>query len=1003
MSGIVFRAKVTPPRARGLVRTRLLARLDELWDRQVGLVIAPAGAGKTTAITHYAEQRQIPAVWFRADCSDGEAAALVRHLRAALSATLDLPVGASDTVDTLLDALQSLDAARVPRLMVIVDDVHHLDATPAAAALDRLIALAPPVVRVVALSRTPPTLDLSRLRLAEELCEVGADDLRFRSWEVERLFREVYDDPLPPQAVEELTARCGGWAAGLKLVHLSTPRGAATRPLLSTLAGPAQLVGPYLARNVLAELPEQLRDFVRATCALGLLTGALCDRMRDGRGSAALLHELHQRQICSPAGDVLGAYRYAPLLQSHLEQQLEDELGARAGQRYRRAAALLEETGGYADAVRASARAADWATVRRLLHVHGEQVAGARRENWQDVLPRHLLDDDPWLLVASARREYVAGRFDRAMDLYDRAEQAMPESAARQRCRSEREMAAMWSPDAPCGGPAWYHRLRDATRCRPLEHADRALVAPDGPGLLVAGLATLLAGRLAEADRLLARAAVAPGTGEGSMLCARLGRIAVSLCETGHGEPADIDALALDADLAGLPWLARMARSLLAVTSDSDGGHDATLVRAEFERDGDLWGALVTALLQGVRCLSAQANPAEPLERAVKLARQLDAGVLEAWARSLLAAAMAFANAPEAELAARGAESCARAVEVESARGIALLALANCRGPGEEQAELRALARQHILGTGISGARMSSLLPWTQGTQRRAEPAERRRTPALSRAVSRPAPPLDLRLIGGFTLRLAGREPDLSRLRPRARTTLRLLALHAGRPVHRETLVEALWPHLPAGAGMHSLQVAVSALRRALDPGPTRGSSRLLARNGDAYTFVLPEDGRVDVLDFARAVRSAREVRANSPHDPQAAMALLRTALRLYRGDLLPEDGPAEWVVDERERLRHQAGEAAATLGALELRHGDPAAAATALEQGLRIDPFRDGAWRLLISAYDAVGDVAAAMRTRRAYSTVLAELGVHDSPLGEELHLGDRGVLLAPGPGVDG
>ena len=57
-----------------------------------------------------------------------------------------------------------------------------------------------------------------------ELVELDSEALRFRSWEVEELFRLVYREPLSPEGAAALTRRTGGWAAGLMLFHLSTTR-----------------------------------------------------------------------------------------------------------------------------------------------------------------------------------------------------------------------------------------------------------------------------------------------------------------------------------------------------------------------------------------------------------------------------------------------------------------------------------------------------------------------------------------------------------------------------------------------------------------------------------------------------------------------------------------------------------------------------------------------------------------------------------------------------------
>jgi DNA-binding SARP family transcriptional activator len=100
-------------------------------------------------------------------------------------------------------------------------------------------------------------------------------------------------------------------------------------------------------------------------------------------------------------------------------------------------------------------------------------------------------------------------------------------------------------------------------------------------------------------------------------------------------------------------------------------------------------------------------------------------------------------------------------------------------------------------------------------------------------------------------------------------------------------------------------------------------------------------------------------------------------ALTEYRGDLLPEDGPAEWVTERRDLCRAAAVGAAQVLGELLLAEGDAAGAARACSDGLRIERYHDPLWRLLIEARDRAGDQGAATRARLGYDRMLAELGV--------------------------
>jgi DNA-binding SARP family transcriptional activator len=256
----------------------------------------------------------------------------------------------------------------------------------------------------------------------------------------------------------------------------------------------------------------------------------------------------------------------------------------------------------------------------------------------------------------------------------------------------------------------------------------------------------------------------------------------------------------------------------------------------------------------------------------------------------------------------------------------------------------------------------------------RAWPGESPRRPAG--AVPEPVvagPPASsvlVRCFGGFRMEIDGRVVDLSGVRARARMLLRLLAMRAGQPVHREVLTEALWPDLRPAAATRNLQVSVSNLRKLLQPYAA------VVRTGDAYALALYADGRADTLAFGAAIDRWRSARRGEDGDAVAAAAL-REALSVYRGELLPEDGPAEWVIEERERYRRLAASAASALAAIELARGNGAEAVVAAEQCVGTDPYHDTGWRQLLSAYELSGDLAAAATARRRYADVLASLGV--------------------------
>lgn len=249
--------------------------------------------------------------------------------------------------------------------------------------------------------------------------------------------------------------------------------------------------------------------------------------------------------------------------------------------------------------------------------------------------------------------------------------------------------------------------------------------------------------------------------------------------------------------------------------------------------------------------------------------------------------------------------------------------------------------------------------------------------PTLLPPDAGPPPALHLRCFRRFEATFGDRELDWRSTRPRVRALARLLAVHASQPVHRERLMAALWPDSPERTASRGLQVALSALRTFLEPGADRGRTRLLVRSGEAYMIALPPGGSCDVLRFEAAVTTGLRAAAHGAGGAEQAAESLGLALRLYTGELLPEDGPAEWVVPLREHYRLQAVRAAHALAEVELGRGRPAAAAAAAGAGLSVDPFQDAVWRLLITAHRAAGDPAAAHQASMRHARVLATLDV--------------------------
>ena len=393
---------------------------------------------------------------------------------------------------------------------------------------------------------------------------------------------------------------------------------------------------------------------------LGRLSGPICDGFLERTGSEQLLQELERRQIFTYVTDDHGGYRYHEVLRSHLEQVLVEELGEfQARTTYRRAGELLEATGAFPEAVQAFSRGEDWEAVDRLLrHQGGELLEGP--DTWIDALPPALLRQDPWLMLGSARRHRAEGRWREAIDAYNRAEKAFGSTEAGIICQTERKALAGWLEPTPMPGTDWAGVLRRAVAHDPLGAKQMAGQLPEATGKLTSGIVSLLAGQMEAARRYLNAAAESRDATNALATAARLWSGVAALMSGDLQGVFDLEQAADGAEAIGLGWLARLARASMVLTLRRGSMAEADAIRAVCEREGDRWGTALVALMQGWAALYAGENAIGILEPTTDMFRQLGAGVLEAWSRSLLSLALARIGAAEAREAALQAENLAR-------------------------------------------------------------------------------------------------------------------------------------------------------------------------------------------------------------------------------------------------------------------------------------------------------------------------------------------------------
>ncbi|HSK95624.1 MAG TPA: hypothetical protein VK891_03325, partial [Euzebyales bacterium] len=585
--------------------------------------------GKTTLLGQLARRISAdPVAWYRAERDDRSRRVLLEHLEYALGSALPgLQTGWSD----VHDAARALTGWDGSGATIIIDDFHALHGSEAEMAVGRLLEYLPETIRVIMASRAEPGpgINLPRMWVSGHVVEVDADDLRFRSWEVERLFREVYAEPLPPEDLAALTRRTNGWAAGLKLFHLaSTGKPAADRRrMVAALTVRSRMVREYLAINVVAELPAALRAFLRDTCVLTRLTAALCDELRSERDSAALLAELARRQLLTRADDD-DWYRCHDVLRSYLQALLLDDMGEHQTRvRYRRAGNLLERAGHLGDAALAYCYAEAWDAAFRVLNEAGADL-GTGDVLWPDTLPAAAPHEDPWLHLIVARRALAEGHLNKADAAYRSAQHATGPTYVVDIARREHRTVASWLDPHAQAPSEWVAALQAAARGVPPSR--RPHVSDDSERRLVDGVASLLAGDLKAASATLSDVA---DEISGHRTLTSIARLTTAVAALFDGDPMAPSALEHAADYCdkqGLAWLAHLGRAAMSMSS-ADAADEALAVRERGLRFDDRIGAALATLFAGLASIGV-VEAGALLGEAVTTFQQLGLRSLEMWA-----------------------------------------------------------------------------------------------------------------------------------------------------------------------------------------------------------------------------------------------------------------------------------------------------------------------------------------------------------------------------------
>ncbi len=480
---------MAPATPRLIDRGDLLAALDRAAAGKVTILSAPAGSGKTSLLRTWADRpgqpHRLAVVQVQRDQHDAQQfwLALLSAVRQATATTSRAePPAATPGFNgrAMVDRVLLELADQRGRVILVIDDLHELHSPEALGLLTRLLTNLPPHVHAVLATRRDLQLRLHRLRLAGELAEIRAADLRF----TERETRELLDASgiaLSEAGAALLHQRTEGWAAGLRLAAISLVGHPDPERFVAEFSGSNRTVAEYLLAEMLDRQPSDVQQLLLRTSLLDRVNGELADLLTGRPGSERILLALEDANAFVVSLDPERTwFRYHHLLGDLLRLELRRTLPEEVPGLHRRAAAWFTVQGQVVDAVRHTQAAGDWADAARLLADHSFSLTlDGQAQTIQALVrafPQGAAADDPELALVRAADDLLHGHLDEAA-----AHLAVAETYVKTAPPDRQRQLRVAAP-APAPGGCGVTEARAGAAARPPGRRHRTGQVPGLPG-----------------------------------------------------------------------------------------------------------------------------------------------------------------------------------------------------------------------------------------------------------------------------------------------------------------------------------------------------------------------------------------------------------------------------------------------------------------------------------------------------------------------------------------
>jgi LuxR family maltose regulon positive regulatory protein len=326
----------------------------------------------------------------------------------------------------------------LPEAFVLcLDDYHAIEDEVVDQLLAALIDNLPANVHLAMATRVDPRLNLTRLRVNQQMIQIRMDDLRLRQDEVRTFVESSIGTTLSETALALLVERTEGWVGGLRLAVLSMRGIENPEAFVYAFTGTHRDLTDYLINEVLSHQTKTVQDFLLRTSILDRFCAPLCDAVcfssavldegpldmavgehsstgiRRSSASQGILKALERANLfLVPLDYERDWYRYHHLFQELLRHRLyvalsEEEINSL----HRRASTWYEREGYIEEALRHSIKAGDLLAASQLVEKHRHTLINDDEfhtlERWLKLIPEEMVQTRPSMMRRCPKRRVL--------------------------------------------------------------------------------------------------------------------------------------------------------------------------------------------------------------------------------------------------------------------------------------------------------------------------------------------------------------------------------------------------------------------------------------------------------------------------------------------------------------------------------------------------------------------------------------------------------------------